>query len=463
MSDLTVFLTVITFLITILFIFWRPRGLNEAIPAMLGAIVVIMSGSITRSDLGVIVTTVGGAATTIVATFMMAIVFESFGFFQWVVDWISRKAKGSGIRLFWYINLLCFFMTLFFNNDGGIFITTPILLQLLKHVGLKPHQKIPYLISGALITTAASAPIGVSNIVNLISLKIVGMSLYMYSALLFVPATLGLMLLVLLLFAYYYRELPHRLPMQYRQPIAKQPISYGLHFHHPLKSPPKLPKEESNIPLSKNKQTKWIRNLFSYVVAVRLSLFVASYFGIPVPLTAVIGSALLLAWRWLYFKMPPVDIVKKTPWHIFLFAFGMYVIIYGLHKIGLTQFLTDFLQPFVTQSVFHAIVIMGVLVTFMSDLFNNHPALMIGTLALTNMGLDPTSLKIAYVANVIGSDIGSLLLPIGTLATLIWMHKLNQEHVKIGWLHYIKISFLVIPITVLFTLVCLYFWVRIIF
>ena len=110
------------------------------------------------------------------ATIVMAIVLESFGFFNWVAEKLAEKAKGSGIRLFWYVNLLCFLMTLFFNNDGSILITTPILVMLLNNMGLKNHQKIPYLLSGALIATASSAPIGVSNIVNLIALKIVHMS-----------------------------------------------------------------------------------------------------------------------------------------------------------------------------------------------------------------------------------------------------------------------------------------------
>ena len=73
-------------------------------------------------------------------------------------------------------------MTLFLNNDGSILITTPILIMLLKNLGLEHKQKLPYLISGALIATASSAPIGVSNIVNLISLEIIGMDLYLHTS-----------------------------------------------------------------------------------------------------------------------------------------------------------------------------------------------------------------------------------------------------------------------------------------
>ena len=94
--------------------------------------------------------TISGAAITIMATIVMAIVLESFGFFNWMAEKLAEKAKGSGIRLFWYVNLLCFLMTLFFNNDGSILITTPILVMLLNNMGLKNHQKIPYLLSRSL-------------------------------------------------------------------------------------------------------------------------------------------------------------------------------------------------------------------------------------------------------------------------------------------------------------------------
>jgi len=162
--------------------------MNEAIPSTAGAILVLLSGSVSISDLFVIGETVSGAAITIMATIVMAIVLESFGFFRWAADGLAFRAKGSGIRLFWCVNILCFLMTLFFNNDGSILITTPILIMLLRELGLKNHQKIPYLLSGALVATASSAPIGVSNIVNLIALKIVGMDLYMHTLMMFIPA-----------------------------------------------------------------------------------------------------------------------------------------------------------------------------------------------------------------------------------------------------------------------------------
>ncbi|MCU6797415.1 arsenic transporter [Paenibacillus sp. WQ 127069] len=434
-------ITILSFLCTITFIFLHPN-VNESIPATVGAIFVLLSGSVTLSDLGKITETIGGAAVTIMATIVMAIVLESFGFFNWSAEKLLERARGSGIRLFWYTNLFCFLMTLFVNNDGSILITTPILLMLLHKLGLKNHQKIPYLLSGALIATASSAPIGVSNIVNLIALNIVHMDLYMHTAMMFVPASLGLVLLTLLLFISFYRVLPRKLPTI---------NAVSLNQTHPLK--------EISSPIPKENPTKFMRNILIFVFSVRVSLFVASFIHFPVPLMAVIGSAFLLGWRWYYLRITPADMIRKTPWYILIFAFSMYVIIYGLHNIGLTQMLIHLMQPLISGSLLQASVMMGILLSILSNLFNNHPALMIGTLTLTNMGLDPLTLKISYLASVIGSDIGSLLLPIGTLATLMWMHIIKKGKVKLSWVQYLKVTSTVIPITVIFTLVILAFWV----
>ena len=135
------------------------------------------------------------------------------------------------------------------------------------------------------------------------------------------------------------------------------------------------------------------------------------------------------------------------------------VIIYGLNNIGLTDWLIGFHASDGFWKPAPCECVDGCLLTVLSNIFNNHPALMVGTLTLTNMNLDLLSLKIAYLANVIGSDMGSLLLPMGTLATLMWMHIVKKGKVRITWREYMKVTFVVIPPTVLFTLVVLYYWV----
>lgn len=446
-------ITIFVFAATMLVIFWRPKGINEAYPAAVGAGVIFLTGGVSKANIIDIIDKIGGASITIIATIVMAVILESFGFFHWSASRLARLAKGFGYRLYWYIQLLCFLMTLLFNNDGSILITTPILILLLKNLRLKPHQQIPYLLSGALTATASSAPIGVSNIVNLIALEIIDMSLYLHTAMIFVPATLGLLFMSALMFIVVKRKLPQKLP----ECVSDIEESFFQKNFSPLKS------NSSRFLETRKKRTRFMVKVLLFVFLMRCLLFVASFLSIPIAFVAVLGSAGLLIWRWYHLRTNPIDIIKKTPWHILVFAFSMYVIIYGLHNIGLTEILVKYCEPIVNQGLMYASFVMGGLVSILSNIFNNHPALMIGTITLTEMGLDPITLKTIYLANIIGSDMGSLLLPIGTLASLIWMYILKQNRIAVKWKDYLSVSLIVIPISTIVTLFLLYYWVQMVF
>jgi arsenical pump membrane protein len=136
----------------------------------------------------------------------------------------------------------------------------------------------------------------------------------------------------------------------------------------------------------------------------------------------------------------------------------MYVLVYGLHNIGVTTLIVDSFKDYMASNRFNTIMISGILLTVLSNLFNNLPAVMIGTLSFVEMNLDLSTLQLAYLANIIGSDIGALISPMGTLATLIWMFILRKNNINISWKQYFKVTILVVPIGLMITLFALYFW-----
>lgn len=456
---LTIFITpysrslsvILIFLITMITIFLRPREINEAYPATIGAIIIILTGGVSWVNILDITDKVSGASITIISTIVMAITLESFGFFNWVASKLMQLSKQSGYRLYWYIQLLCFLMTILFNNDGSILITTPIIILVLRHFDLNQNEKMPYLVSAALMATASSAPIGVSNITNLIALKIVDMTLYMHTAMMFVPCTLGLAFMSYIMFLVLKKKLPKNL-----QNIKDSSDTKNLENLF-------IPPTEKELFSDNKKLTKFMLKILGFVFFIRCLLFVASYYNIPIEIVSILGSIILLAWRWYYLKINPLDVFKKTPWYILIFAFSMYVIIYGLENIGLIEWIVKLCEPLVRQNLFNASLIMGTVVSAMSNIFNNHPALMVGTIALTNMDLNSITLKVIYLANIVGSDIGSLILPIGTLASLMWFYIVRHSQIDMTWKYYLSISLKVIPITVLVTLVLLFVWVNTLF
>lgn len=445
MVDTNVMIMFIVFSLTILFMLWRPYGINETIPTTIGAGIILLTGIVSWSDVFNIFDIVRGPTLTILATIMMTIVLDSIGLFRWIAVNIVIRSKGSGVRLYLYTNLLCFLMTLLFNNDGSILITTPIIIYIAKLLHLKPHQSLPYLISGAIIATAASAPIAVSNISNLIALKIVNLSLNSYVQMMFIPSMIGIFTIAILMYFYFRKNLPKKIK------------NVHFKFNHPLQIQYSHPLE------IKNEFAKIDWTLFKHcvtiVVLTRACFFLFSPLGVATEWVGLTGAIMLIGYRWIKNRTGIIDVIKGTPWHILLFAFNMYVLVYGLKNIGLTEMIHEMLQGVVESSIFSSIFVMGFLSTAFSNLFNNLPAVMISTLSITEMDLQPLLLQAAYLANVIGSDIGALLTPIGTLATLIWMFILKENAIKITWGQYLKVTILVIPIGLMISLLSLYLWI----
>lgn len=461
---------IIIFAFTVILLMWRPRQLNEAIPAGVGGLLFLALGIVTAKDLLSVFNVVSGAAVTILSTIVMSIVLESIGIFHWTAYNIVRISGGSGVRLFWYLNLFCLIMTMFFNNDGSILITTPIIVRIVRLLRLKPHQSIPYLLSGALVATASSAPIGVSNLANLIALNIVGLDLLTYAELIFVPSMAAIAVMTLLLYWHFRRSIPRKIAMLTETHAAQTskankphppPVNAARHL-----LPKKNAARDFNHPLMSNEDPLSLLSMNRLMVAIgivvitRIGLFVASDTGIPLEAVGLMGAAALIAARWIWLKQSPIDLIRKTPWSIFIFAFGIYIVVYGLHNIGLTSMLAESAERFVQSGLLHAIGFFGLMLTVMSNLLNNLPSVMIGTLALTAFNLDNHAMQAAYLANILGSDIGALIAPFGTLATLLWFHQLRRYRIPFSWGAYLRVTIWVIPITLVVGLAGLYLWTR---
>lgn len=475
MIDTTLLYTLSIFILMVLFLIWRPHGINESIPPTISAILIVLAGIVPVGDLSKIRGIVSGASITILSTIIMSIVLDSIGFFRWAAFNLVNRAKGSGVLLYWYVILLCFLMTMFFNNDGSILITTPIIINIVKLLKFKPNEKFPFLLSGALIATASSAPIAVSNLANLIALKIVGLDLNSYVSMMFIPSMAGITTISVLLFYYFRKDIPKRisvLPSSYAFPhhdprsSEPGPLPHPPHLpHHPQPHPthpPHSERQDSTLETEANPLAEIDMSMFrvciTIVIVTRAGLFIGAGLGIPIEWISIFGALTLIGYRWFRKGVKPYDVVRKTPWHIILFAFSIYVVVYGLNNIGLTELLVKHLREPISANRLSASLISGILLTVMSNLFNNLPSVMIGTFTLTGMGLDIPTLHIAYLANIVGSDVGSLIVPMGTLASLIWMFLLKKNGIKITWIDCMKVTVKVIPIGLLVSLLTLYLW-----
>ena len=360
------------------------------------------------------------------ALIIISLILDEAGFFRWAALHVARWGAGSGTRLFGLVILLGAAVSALFANDGTALILTPIVLAMLTALGLRPATTLAFILATGFIADSASLPLVISNLVNIVTADFFGLGFGEYASVM-VPVNLASVAASLgVLYLLFRRDLPR---------------VYEL--------------GRLETPAGAIRDPRVFRMGWAVLGVLLAGYFAAEPLGVPVSLIAVLGAALLYAVAARGSVIRTRRVLAGAPWQIVAFALGMYLVVYGLRNAGLTDLLAGVLDRLAQGGLWTATLGTGFLMALISSLMNNMPSVLIGNLAIQDSAATGLVREGMIHANVVGNDLGPKITPIGSLATLLWLHVLSLGGIRIGWGQYFRVGIVLTLPVLLVTLTAL--------
>lgn len=425
-------IALLIFIFTLVLVIWQPRDLGIGWSALLGATAALLLGVVQLSDIPVVWNIVWNATAAFIAIIIISLVLDEAGFFEWAALHVARWGRGNGYLLFAYIVLLGAAVAALFANDGAALILTPIVMAMLLALGFSPAATLAFVMAAGFIADTASLPLVVSNLVNIVSVDYFKIGFTEYASVMIpvniasVTGSLGV------LFLYFRRSIP---------------ASYDV---SQLKAPNEAIRDLATF------RAGWV-----VLALLLIGFFGLESLGVPISLVAAAGSLILLAVAAHGHVINTRKVVREAPWQIVIFSLGMYLVVYGLRNEGLTGYITSLLDVFASYGVWGATLGTGFLAAFLSSIMNNMPTVLIGALSIDATSATGVIKEAMIYANVIGCDLGPKITPIGSLATLLWLHVLARKNTVITWRYYFQVGIVLTVPVLLVTLATLAMWLSI--
>jgi arsenical pump membrane protein len=332
-------------------------------------------------------------------------VVQEVGAFDRLAARIELRARTrSAASTFTAVFVLSAVTPSLLNNDAAILILTPLVVALTRRLyPRRPELTIAF--AFAVFLGPGVAPFIVSNPMNMIVAEYAGLEFNSYAVAMLPLSLVGAALTYGVLRRVYRAELGSAV-------AAPAPL-VTIH-RHAGERPAAL-----------------------VMLAVFVAYPLAGPLGVEIWMIAVAGALASLAVCLAYQIAPLRKATSHVPCDILVFLWGIFLVVQGLRSVGVVDRLHAIyaLAPGGSAGQLAAI---GTTSALGSAVIDNHPMSILNMLAIdTSHGPRP------LLAALVGGDIGPRLLPIGSLAGLLWIDLLRRSGVEIGVGRFLRIGTLV--------------------
>ena len=422
----TVFAALAIFVGTIILMIKRPKGIRLGYAAGIGAALSLLLGTVTLGQAAQSFLHIWDAALAFIGIVALSVTLDAMGFFKWAALRVVKLAKGSGLRLYFYVSLLTAAVSILFANDSAVLILTPIVLEIVLQLKIDSKGRMAYLFSAGLIADTAAMPLITSNPINILNADFFHYTFIDHLLFMGPIAIATITSSILLVYLIFRKKVPktYDLAAVESLTIAEKPISRGL-----------------------------LKVCFATLIAIDVGYLFASLVRIPVSLIICSGTVFLIIVYWFAQKISPSAgdekrglkrLAKEINWDIILFMLSIFIVVQGLETAGVVEFLASaFIGASALPSVL-SIFIPSTIVTIGASFMNNWPMTILGIFSIEKAvalaGISAPTFTGLIFSNVIGNNLGPHFFPLGSLAILMWLECMRRKGVNISLKDYLKVG-----------------------
>lgn len=402
---------------------WRFR-IHHSTAAVIGAVLTLVGGFLPWGLAVAALQFLFFPVITIVSLMIITGVAEKAGLFEFLANSIARLASGDGRKLFAYIFFTGTITGTIFTNDAAVLIFAPLVIDLIDRIQLNSWtraNKIPYYFGVLYIANLVGA-LTISNPINIVVTSFFHIPFVEYAAWMVLPAFASVIATYHGLKYFFRNDIPH---------------TYDL----------------SEV-MESSPRTDFQLLMWSAIVLILtlLGFFTGSYIGVPTWAIAVSGAIILLTVYTVKNGSRSMEIIGHVGWDVIVFVVGIFIIARGLRQAGLTEHIANFVTFVGGHTMPQLTSVISYTAAVCSSIMNNHPTADTMAMVIRDLGLPEDRTRMLVFSALIGGDLGPKMLPIGSLAALLWFRILRNKGVHIPYSQYIRIG---IPVTLLAILLSL--------